>query len=80
MSVPRKRLFQTVRIINSYPQISHNYLRNGKYNVWFTLSAGSASQLVKFFKEIKNKTGIEDVLNLETVKVFKINARFNLKK
>jgi siroheme decarboxylase len=75
---PRKSLSRVTRIINSYPQVSHNYLRAGVYNIWFTLSAGSASLLAKLLKEIKKKTGVADVLNLETVKVFKINARFNL--
>ncbi len=78
MSVPRKSLSRVTKIINSFPQVSHNYLRDGVYNIWFTLSAGSVSQIAKLFKEIKNKTGIANVLNLETVKVFKINARFNL--
>jgi siroheme decarboxylase len=80
MSVPRKRLFRTVKIINSYPQVSHNYLRQGKYNIWFTLSASSKTKLGLLLKEIKKRTGIDDVLNLETVKVFKINACFNLEK
>ncbi|MCX5708214.1 MAG: Lrp/AsnC family transcriptional regulator [Candidatus Omnitrophica bacterium] len=80
MNVPRKRLFQTVRMINSYPQVSHNYLRSGKYNIWFTLSAASKAKLALLLKEIKRRANMEDVLNLETVKVFKINARFKLEK
>jgi DNA-binding Lrp family transcriptional regulator len=78
MRVPRKSLARVTRIINSFPQVSHNYLREGVYNIWFTLSAGSALKLAGLFKSIKKKTGITDALNLETVKVFKINARFNL--
>jgi siroheme decarboxylase len=80
MNVPRKRLAQTIKIINSYRQVSHNYLRQGEYNIWFTLSASSKAKLTLLLKEIKLRTGVEDVLNLETVRVFKINARFNLEK
>ena len=79
MKVPEKRLSRVTKIINSYPQVSHNYLRTGEYNIWFTLSAGSKPLLAALLKEIKQKTAIDDVLDLETVRVFKINARFNLK-
>jgi len=79
MRVPEKSLPKVTKIINSYSQVSHNYLRNGEYNIWFTLSAGSKPLLAALLKEIKQKTAIEDVLDLETVRVFKINARFNLK-
>jgi DNA-binding Lrp family transcriptional regulator len=78
MSVAGEDLKRVIRIINSYPQVSHNYLRKGKFNIWFTLSASSEPALKTLLKEIKKRTGIKDVLNLETVKVFKINARFNL--
>ncbi len=79
MSVPKKILSRVIRLINSYPQVSHNYLRSGEYNIWFTLSAASKPQLEALFKEIKKRSGVNKVLNLETVKVFKIDARFDLK-
>jgi siroheme decarboxylase len=79
MSVPRKSLPKVTKIINSFPQVSHNYLRQAEFNIWFTLSAASKKQLAELLEEIKKKTGINEILNLETVKVFKIDARFNLK-
>ena len=38
MRVPAKKLKKTVEIINSYPNISHNYQRDDEYNVWFSVS------------------------------------------
>jgi len=79
MRVDKKYIKRTVKVINSYPQVSHNYLRRGEFNIWFTLSAGSRASLSRLINEIKRKTGIKEVINLETVKVFKIDARFNFK-
>lgn len=76
LSVPRRDLARVVRIINSYPQVSHNYLRKDKFNLWFTLSASSKRRLLDLVREIKERTGINHTLDLFTLKVFKIDARF----
>ncbi len=78
MSVAEKDIQRVAKIINSYPQVSHNYLRAGGFNIWFTLSAPSALRLAGLLKQIKQRTGVTKVLNLETVRVFKIDARFKV--
>lgn len=78
LSVPKKDLPRVVNIINSYPQVTHNYLRRDKYNLWFTVSASSRNKLLRLVKEIKKKVGKEDMLDLATLKVFKIDARFRV--
>jgi len=80
MRVPRERLKKVIGIINRYPQVSHNYLRNNRFNLWFTLSAYSRRELLRLIRQIKKITGIKDMLNLSTLKVFKIDARFSLTK
>jgi siroheme decarboxylase len=77
--VPVKNLGRVIKVINSYPQVTHNYLRQGDFNIWFTLSAPGSLQLKKLLEEIKEKAGVSEVLNLETLKVLKINARFKIK-
>lgn len=74
MSVPKKDLPGVVRIINAYPQVTHNYLRNDRYNLWFTLSASSENKLLKLINEVKRKTRLSDLLDLRTIKVFKIDT------
>lgn len=78
MSVPKKELARVVKTINSYPQVSHNYLREGEFNIWFTLSGSSRARLNGILRKIKQQTGITRVLNLNTVRVYKIDARFKL--
>jgi DNA-binding Lrp family transcriptional regulator len=76
--VPTNRMKRAVKVINKYPQVSHNYLRDGEFNLWFTVSAPSASRLLGIVREIKKRAGIRDVLNLSPLRVFKIDARFKL--
>ncbi|MEI8012373.1 MAG: Lrp/AsnC family transcriptional regulator, partial [Candidatus Omnitrophota bacterium] len=77
--VPSDKLELTVDIINAYPNISHNYLREGEYNVWFTVSASSDRRLQWILADIRKKSGIKDMLDLRTRQVFKNQAVFELK-
>lgn len=76
--VPKKNLSKAVKIINAYPQVTHNYLRLDTFNLWFTVSAASKSSLLKLIRQIKKKTGVKEALNLITERVFKIDARFGV--
>jgi len=78
--VPRSELKRAVKVINGYPQVSHNYLRNDKFNLWFTVVAFSKLELLNIIREIKKRVKLKNknVLDLRTLKVFKIDARFKL--
>jgi DNA-binding Lrp family transcriptional regulator len=75
--VPVEKLKGFVTHVNSYPGVTHNYRRNHDYNVWFTFIAATEDELNRFLDEIREKTGIADILNLRAVRTFKINARFD---
>ncbi|RJP71695.1 MAG: Lrp/AsnC family transcriptional regulator [Candidatus Abyssobacteria bacterium SURF_17] len=77
LSVPKTRLQEVVTIVNSYPGVTHNYEREGKYNVWFTLIAESEQAIEETIAEIRNKTGAE-IINLPATHLFKIKVDFDL--
>ncbi|MBF0386387.1 MAG: Lrp/AsnC family transcriptional regulator [Candidatus Omnitrophica bacterium] len=79
LRVPKSKIARTVRIINAYPNVSHNYLRDDDYNIWFTVSAVSERKLQAILADISRKSGITDMLNLRTRQVFKSQAVFELK-
>jgi DNA-binding Lrp family transcriptional regulator len=79
ISVPPERVDEVAAIINSYPRVTHNYLRNDHYNMWFTLAAESPERLKQIIEEIKQKTGISEVLELPALKLFKIKVDFQLR-
>lgn len=75
--VPEGQLSRFVDQINAYPGVTHNYRRNHDYNVWFTFIADREEALTLFLRDIKEHTGITDIISLRAVRTFKINARFD---
>jgi DNA-binding Lrp family transcriptional regulator len=77
LSVPEDRLEEVVEVVNSYPGVTHNYEREGKYNVWFTLIEPSEEKIRSTITEIEDRTGLI-VLNMPATHVFKIKVDFDL--
>jgi DNA-binding Lrp family transcriptional regulator len=66
--------WRAAKIINSHPGVSHNYLRNHEFNMWFTLAVEGDSRLglqgtLDILQEL---TGAESIRQLPTLKLFKI--------
>jgi len=76
--VPEEKLDQFVEIVNSYPGVTHNYLRDNPYNVWFTFIAPDMESIEKALEKISEQTGVDDILNLPAIKMFKIKVDFEL--
>jgi DNA-binding Lrp family transcriptional regulator len=76
--VPENKIESFARAVNRYTGVTHNYVRENDYNVWFTFIAPSMKLIKKNLTEISLKTGITDIINLPATHVFKIKAHFNL--
>jgi DNA-binding Lrp family transcriptional regulator len=74
---PEEKLDEFVEAVNAYPGVTHNYLRDHEYNVWFTFIAPSMEDVEKALAEITAATGIK-VLNLPASKMFKIKVDFKM--
>ena len=75
--VPPESLERFVEAVNRYPGVTHNYLRDHHFNVWFTLIAESPARLEQILAEISGASGVE-VLSLPAQKIFKIKVDFPL--
>ena len=76
--VPEDQVRSFVDVVNGYPGVTHNYRRSHEYNIWFTFIAPNPDALEKALAEIRQRTGITDILNMPAVKTYKINATFEL--
>ena len=76
--VPEERIKGFVKVVNRYPEVTHNYLRGNPYNIWFTLVARSWEAVNRYIEDIKKQTGVGDILSLPAVRVFKIVVEFDL--
>ena len=61
-------------IINAHPGVSHNYLRNHDFNIWFTIATEPDSKLGldNTLEVLAAEAGAESVRQLPTLKMFKI--------
>lgn len=76
--VPQEKLDLFARTVNTFPGVTHNYLRENAFNVWFTFIAPSRDVIRDNLAEISEKTGVSRILNLPATHVFKIKAKFDL--
>jgi DNA-binding Lrp family transcriptional regulator len=66
--------WRAARIVNSHPGVSHNYLRNHEFNMWFTIAVEEDSRLglQGTLDVLQELTGAESIRQLPTLKLFKI--------
>ena len=77
--VPEEKIEDAAKIINAHPGVSHNYLRNHDYNIWFTMAVApdTALGLEKTIDILKENSGAEDAIILPTLKMFKIKVQMD---
>ena len=76
LKVPPDRIEEVARLVNSYPGVTHNYLREDEYNMWFTLIGPTRENIEGIIREIEGKTGLA-VMELPALKCFKIRVHFD---
>jgi DNA-binding Lrp family transcriptional regulator len=66
--------WRAANIINEHPGVSHNYLRNHEFNIWFTIATepDSALGLQGTLELLGRLAGAESIRQLPTLKLFKI--------
>jgi siroheme decarboxylase len=66
--------WRAANIINAHPGVSHNYLRNHEFNIWFTIATEPDSPLgLQGTLEVLGRiAGAESIRQLPTLKLFKI--------
>jgi len=65
---------RAAKVINAHPGVSHNYLRNHEFNLWFTIATEPDSKLGLdgTLEALAAEAGAESVRQLPTLKLFKI--------
>ena len=79
LRVKPEAMEQVAEAVNRYPGATHNYQREGEYNLWFTLLTPEDALCQRILAEIRALPGVEKMMNLVSRKKYKINVQFNLK-
>ena len=74
--------WRAAKVINSHPGVSHNYLRDHDFNIWFTIATepGSPLGLDGTLEVLQRLTGAESVRQLPTLRLFKIRMDLEMEK
>lgn len=75
----KEKIDHAVSMINQHPGVSHNYLRNHHFNLWFTLAVAPNSRLgiEKTVTLLKEAVSADDAIMLPTLKLFKISVKMD---
>jgi DNA-binding Lrp family transcriptional regulator len=76
--VPEDRVEAFGKLVSSFPQVTHNYVRDNPLNVWFTFCYARPEELSGFLAELRRETGTDEIFELSSKKIFKIRAVFSL--
>jgi siroheme decarboxylase len=68
-------LMDVVRDINKHKGVTHNYEREGKLNLWFTITAKSAGEIDSFLGDLEKRFSLR-IFRFPKKRVFKIKTYF----
>lgn len=78
LRVREDRVEQVAKSINTLTGATHNYEREGGYNLWFTLLTPSSEVESAILARVRGLDGVESMLNLRANRKYKINVQFKL--
>lgn len=78
MSVPDEHLERASAVVNGYPGVSHNYLREAVYNMWYTIAVPPGQSLEEKVRDLARDAGGWSALVLPADKKFKLAVVLDL--
>jgi siroheme decarboxylase len=78
--VPPDLVDRAAEAIGRHPEVTHSYLRDHEFNIWFTIIAPREERIDTILRAIREELSLEpaDVLNLPMKRLFKLDARFHV--
>lgn len=76
--VSEQHIETAVKYINTHPGVSHNYLRDHEYNLWFTLMTPDRQLFDKTVQHLARKAGTSEHLVLANEELYKIGVHFDI--
>ncbi|KLU58796.1 hypothetical protein CEB3_c48130 [Peptococcaceae bacterium CEB3] len=76
--IPPDKVAQVAGLLADIPGVTHNYLREHEYNMWFTLIAPSEEEAERILTRVREEAGTPDIYSLPAVRLFKIRVDLDL--
>jgi len=80
VSVAPELVDRAAEIIGRFHEVTHSYLRDDVFNIWFTLIAADDTRIETILEQIRKSLSLEKskVLSLPMRRLFKLDARFSV--
>ncbi len=78
MEVDPDRLVEVADTINRHPGVSHNYERNHKLNLWFTIAVPPKQSIQDEVNRFSKLEGVKATRMLPTLRMFKIGVKLDM--
>ena len=75
--IPGDRIDEAATVINAYRGVTHNYLREGNPNIWFTMTEPDAHTLENNLAELEEKLGTR-LIRMPVTRMFKIGVKIDV--
>lgn len=75
--VPMDKVETMTTLLAALPGVTHNYLRDHSYNMWFTLIAPTEARVSETIQELRTQSGVEAIYSLPAERLFKIRVDFD---
>jgi glutamate-1-semialdehyde 2,1-aminomutase len=77
LSVPKEQIESVAERINRHPGVSHNYLRDHHFNIWFTLGIAKERDFAQTVEEIIDGKA-ENAMILTALRTFKLRVHLRM--
>jgi len=78
MAVTPAHLERVAALVNTFPQVNHNYEREHRFNLWFVLTDRDREAVAATLDAIRRRSGY-DVMSLPLVRDYHIDLGFHLR-
>jgi DNA-binding Lrp family transcriptional regulator len=77
MQVPAADFERVAALVNSHPEVAHNYAREHAFNMWFVLATETPERVDAVIADIERETGCR-VYNMPKLEEFFVGLRFTV--
>ena len=74
VKAPTERFEQIAEMINSFPEVAHNYERNHQLNMWFVIATDTPQRITEVILEIEEITGLS-VVNMPKISEYFVGLK-----
>ncbi|UNC92946.1 siroheme decarboxylase subunit alpha [Candidatus Contubernalis alkaliaceticus] len=78
LEVIPEKLEEVAHQVNSFSEVTHNYQRDHRFNLWFTLISPGEDRIKEIIQIIGKNPSVVNLMNLPFLKLFKIGTYFEV--